>query len=93
MGLTELRQRGGAGRDRRRVVKLCMAPRSESRSARPFGWHPQVMPLVLRLLLLLFLLPAAIQQQQQKQRESEVEARHGEAMIDAVRTPIPLPRT
>lgn len=62
-GLTELRRRGGAGRDRRRVVRLCRAPRSECRSARPSGSHPLRMP-VLRLLFLLHF-PAASQQQQQ----------------------------
>jgi len=45
--LTAFRRRGGAGRDRRRVVRPCRAPRSEARSARPFGARPQVQLVVL----------------------------------------------
>ena len=45
--LTAFRRRGGAGRDRRRVMRPCRAPRSEARSARPFGARPQVQLVVL----------------------------------------------
>lgn len=44
--LTAFRRRGGAGWDRRRVVRLCRESRSEARRERSFGARPQLQQVV-----------------------------------------------